>query len=183
MNGVKNALAERVAGCLGHESAVKLIPEAGSVRVMSRPGRSLVAVVSELLLIGMAAVVSATPGRGVTGTVLVTGTSPDGIVVTSREKTDVAVLEITIAPGGSTGWHYHDGQVIAVVKSGTLTRTLHDCSTEVTSAGGSFVEPAGRHHVHIGRNLGTEPVVLLATYVLPAGQPRSQDAPQPQCDR
>ena len=127
--------------------------------------------------------VSATAGTGVTGTVLATGTSPDGIVVTSREKTDVAVLEITIAPGGSTGWHYHDGAVIAVVKSGTLTRMLHDCSTEVTSAGRSFVEPAGRHHVHIGRNLGTEPVVLLATYVLPAGQPRSQDAPQPQCQR
>ena len=100
-------------------------------------------------------------------------------MVSSREKTDVAVLEI--APGGSTGWHYHDGQVIAVVKSGTLTRTLHDCSTEVTSSGGSFVEPAGRQHTHIGRNVGTEPVVLLVTYVLPAGQPLSQDAPQPQC--
>jgi len=96
--------------------------------------------------VGTATVVSATSGTGVTGTVLGTGTSPDGIVVTSREKTDVAVLEITIAPGGSTGWHYHDGQVIAVVKSGTLTRTLHDCSTELTSgaAGGTLIE-RGEH--------------------------------------
>jgi len=86
------------------------------------------------------------------------------------------------APGGSTGWHYHDGQVIAVVKSGTLTRTLHDCSTEATSAGASFVEPAGPDRTHIGRNLGTEPVVLLVTYVLPAGRPLSRDVPQPsQC--
>jgi len=149
---------------------------------MSSIGRCLVATVLPFLF-GTAAPVSATPGTGVSGTILATGTSPDGIMVTSRQKTDVAVLEITIAPGGSTGWHYHDGEVIAVVKSGTLTRTLHDCSTEVTSVGGSFVEPAGRPHVHVGRNLGSEPVVLLATYVLPAGQPRSQDAPPPQCAR
>jgi quercetin dioxygenase-like cupin family protein len=143
--------------------------------------RSVAALV---LVAGMASVAPATPGTGVSGTTLATGTSPDGIVVGSREKTDVAVLEITIAPGGSTGWHYHDGPLIAVVKSGTLIRTLHDCSTEVTSAGASFVEPAGRDKIHIGRNLGTEPVVLLVTYVLPAGRPLSQDAPQPaQCGR
>lgn len=138
---------------------------------------------SQLLLVGMTVVVSATPGTGVSSTILAKGTAADGIVVSSREKTDVAVLEIIIAPGGSTGWHYHDGQLIAVVKSGTLTRTMHDCSTEVTSPGGSFVEPAGRHQTHLGRNLGTEPVVLLVTYVLPAGQPLSHDAPRPQCGR
>src|SRR5437870_3190727 len=88
---------------------------------MSRVRRSFVVATSEFLLVGMAAVVSATPGTGGSGTILAKGTSPNGIVVSSREKTDVAVLEITIAPGGSTGWHYHDGQVIAVVKSGTLT--------------------------------------------------------------
>jgi len=139
-------------------------------------------VATVILVLGIATPAPATPGTGVSGTTLANGTSPDGIVVTSREKTDVAVHEITIAPGGSTGWHYHDGQVIAVVKSGTLTRTLHDCSTEVTSVGASFVEPAGPDRTHIGRNLGTEPVVLLVTYVLPAGRPLSRDVPPPsQC--
>src|SRR5438046_52073 len=84
---------------------------------------------------GQEAVGVATPGTGVVCPSLPKGTSPKGIVVSSREKTDVAVR--AIAPGGSTGWHYHDGQVIAVGKSGTLTRTLQDCSTEVTSSGGS----------------------------------------------
>ena len=79
---------------------------------MSRVRRSFVVATSEFLLVGMEAVVSATPGTGVSGTILAKGTSPNGIVVSSREKTDVAVLEI--APGGSTGWHYNDGQVIAV---------------------------------------------------------------------
>ena len=150
---------------------------------MSRFRRSFVVGVSGFLLVGIPAVVSATPGTGVSDTILAKGTSPAGIVVSGRGTTDVTVREMTIAPGGSTGWHYHDGQVIAVVKSGTLTRTMHDCSTEVTSTGESFAEAAGRLHAHIGRNLGTEPVVLLATYVLPAGQQLSRDAPEPQCDR
>lgn len=150
---------------------------------MSRFRRSFVVAASMLLLVGMPAVVSATPGTRVSGTILAKGTSPNGIVVSGRGTTDVTVREITIAPGGSTGWHYHDGQLIAVVKSGALTRIMHDCSTEVTSAGRSFIEPAGRHHTHVGRNLGTEPVVLLVTYVLPAGHQLSQDAPEPQqCD-
>ena len=145
--------------------------------------RGLVVVTSGLFLVGITVAVSATPGTGMSDTVLAKGTSPDGIVVSSRGNTDVTVRQITIAPGGSTGWHYHEGELIAVVKSGTLTRTLRDCSTERTLPGGSFVEPAGQNHIHIGRNLGTEPVVLLVTAVLPAGRQLSYDAPQPPCDR
>src|SRR5712664_4969222 len=37
----------------------------------------------------MTAVVSATPGTGVSGSILAKGTSPDGIVVSSRGTTDV----------------------------------------------------------------------------------------------
>jgi hypothetical protein len=67
------------------------------------------------------------------------------------------------------------------VQSGTLTRTMADCSVEVATAGQSFVEPDGANHVHIGRNLGTEPVVLYVTYLLPEGAPLSVDAPDPGC--
>ncbi|MBM7786869.1 cupin domain-containing protein [Tenggerimyces flavus] len=139
----------------------------------------LVVLAAAPALVGVPAAVSATPGSGVTGVILAQGESDEGIVIRGRGTTDVVVREITIQPGGSTGWHYHDGQLIAVVKQGTLTRTMDDCSTEVTPAGESFVEPRGRNHVHIGRNLGTEPVILMVTYVLPDGKPLSQDAPKP----
>lgn len=143
----------------------------------------LIVLSAVLALVGVPAAVSATPGSGVTGVILAQGESDDGIVIRGRGTTDVVVREITIQPGGSTGWHYHDGQLIAVVKQGTLTRTMDDCTTEVTPAGESFVEPRGRNHVHIGRNLGTEPVILMVTYVLPDGKPLSQDAPKPaNCD-
>ncbi len=108
---------------------------------MSTVARRLVVLAVELLVVGTTAVASATPGTGVSSTTLAKGMSPGGIVVSSPEKTDVSVLEITIAPGGSTGWHYHDGPLVAVVKSGTLTRTLHDCSTEVTTPGDPSSSP------------------------------------------
>ncbi|MET9854766.1 cupin domain-containing protein [Streptomyces sp. NPDC006450] len=82
---------------------------------------------------------------------------------------DLVVREVEIGPGGCTGWHYHRVPLIAVVKSGTLTRILRDGTVEVHHTGTSFVEPAGRRHVHLGRNLGTEPVVLCVTAALAEG--------------
>jgi quercetin dioxygenase-like cupin family protein len=138
-----------------------------------------VAGVAALAVVPSAAL--ATPGSGVSATILAKGTSEDGLKIKTKGRTDVVVRTITIEPGGSTGWHYHLGKLIAVVQSGTLTRTMADCSVEVATAGQSFVEPDGANHVHIGRNLGTEPVVLYVTYLLPEGAPLSVDAPDPGC--
>ncbi|GAA1369197.1 cupin domain-containing protein [Streptomyces beijiangensis] len=133
--------------------------------------------VAALALVPSAAV--ATPGGGVSGTILAKGTSEGALKLKTSGATDVVVRTLTIAPGGTTGWHYHQGQVIAVVESGTLTRTLDDCSVETTTAGKSFVEPAGGRHIHVGRNLGSTPVVLYVTYLLPEGAPISVDADAP----
>jgi quercetin dioxygenase-like cupin family protein len=127
------------------------------------------------------AAASATPGSGVSGTVLGKGTSHDTIEVRNDGQTDIVVRHIVIEPGGSTGWHYHPGELIAVVHKGTLTRTLEDCSVQTDSPGQSFVEAAGDSHAHSGRNLGTEPVELYVTYVIPAGASLSIDAPDPGC--
>ncbi|MEU1485464.1 cupin domain-containing protein [Streptomyces sp. NPDC005752] len=136
--------------------------------------------VAALGLLPAAAV--ATPGSGVSGTVVAQGTSEGRLgIKPPKGRTDVTFREITVQPGGSTGWHTHSGQLIAVVKSGTLTRTLDDCSVEVTSAGTSFIEPSGTRHRHIGRNLGTEPVVLWVTYLLPEGSALSDDADAVDC--
>jgi quercetin dioxygenase-like cupin family protein len=93
------------------------------------------------------------------------------------------VREITLAPGGTTGWHYHDGMLYAFVKQGTLTHSDFTCKTDGTyQAGAAFTEPNGPNHVHLGRNLGTKPVVLDVLSVDPAGAPLSEDAPNPGCD-
>ncbi|MFJ8886356.1 cupin domain-containing protein [Streptomyces sp. NPDC102402] len=137
-------------------------------------------VVAALGLLPAAAV--ATPGSGVSATVVAEGTSEGRLKVKApKGRTDVTFRKITVAPGGSTGWHTHSGQLIVVVKSGTLTRTLADCSVEATPAGTSFIEPSGARHRHIGRNLGTEPVVLWVTYLLPEGSELSYDADAADC--
>ncbi|PRC43277.1 cupin, partial [Mycobacterium sp. ITM-2017-0098] len=61
-----------------------------------------------------------------TGSVTAAATPSYGVsVVTLSQATvdgiDYITREITIAPGGSTGWHYHDPTVYGLVRSGTLT--------------------------------------------------------------
>jgi quercetin dioxygenase-like cupin family protein len=126
-------------------------------------------------------VARATESSGVSATTFTMGTTAEPIELRQAGPTEVVVREITISPGGSTGWHYHQGALLAVVQSGTLTRQLDDCSEEITTAGQTFVEPSGADHVHIGRNRGSEPVVLYVTYVLPGDAALSVDADDPGC--
>lgn len=116
----------------------------------------------------------ATPGSGVTGTILAEWTVGG---------TDYVLREITVEPGGTTGWHYHDGTLYGVIARGTLTHHAADgCVLDgVYEAGDTIVEAPGTGNVHVGRNLGTEPLVLEVLYVLPAGAPLANDAPDPGC--
>jgi hypothetical protein len=71
--------------------------------------------------------------------------------------------------------------VFGVVREGTLTRTMADCTDVVSPAGSAVNEDSGPNHVHIGHNLGPVPVVLWIDYVEPAGTPLSVDVPDPGC--
>jgi quercetin dioxygenase-like cupin family protein len=120
-------------------------------------------------------VANATPGSGVTSVEISHRTVGDK---------DYVLREITIAPHGSTGWHFHDGTLLGYVKQGTLTHFHSDCSVDgVYSAGDTVVEQSGSDKVHIGRNLGETPMVLDVLYIDPAGAPLSEDAPAPSCDK
>ncbi|MEV0638440.1 cupin domain-containing protein [Streptomyces sp. NPDC050619] len=114
------------------------------------------------------------PGPGVKGTVISQTTIGDK---------DYILREITVPPGQSTGWHYHDGPLYGFVKQGTLSHFDSTCEPDgIYQAGSSITEPSGSDYVHIGRNLGTTPLVLDVLYVLPHGAPLSEDAPNPGCD-
>jgi len=94
---------------------------------------------------------------------------------------DYITREITIQPGGSTGWHYHDGRVFGVIREGTLTRTMADCSVIASPEGSAVTEDSGPNHTHIGRNLGPGPLVMWVDYIEPAGTPLAVDVPDPGC--
>jgi len=107
----------------------------------------------------------------------------DAVIVSQAtvDGVDYITREITIQPGGSTGWHYHDGRVFGVVREGTLTRTMNDCSVVVSPEGSAVTEDSGADHTHIGRNLGPGPLVLWVDYIEPAGTPLAVDMPDPGC--
>jgi quercetin dioxygenase-like cupin family protein len=136
--------------------------------------RLLVLTVMAVSMAWWPAQASASPNRGVTSTLLNQST---------LNGHDYITREITIAPGGSTGWHWHDGELIAIVKQGTLTHNMSDCSIDgLYNAGDPVIEPAGPDHVHIGRNLGAVPMILQVIYVDPVGKPLAEDAANPGCN-
>jgi quercetin dioxygenase-like cupin family protein len=102
----------------------------------------------------------------------------DGMINVSNapDAGEVVVQEVTIGPGGTTGWHSHPGPVVVVVKQGTLTYVRADggvCTSTPYSAGTAFVDP-GQGHAHTAFNLGADNLVLIATYfdVPVGGSPR-----------
>lgn len=123
--------------------------------------------------VAVSATSSATPPTGVTVAVL------SKQVVDGKEY---IVSDLTIAPGGSTGWHTHRGSIYGVVKAGVLTHYSSDCHEDgVYPAGAPITDPTGPDHVHAARNLGAAPVILEVTYVDPVGTPTSDSAPNPGC--
>lgn len=126
-----------------------------------------------LICLGWAPTASATPGTGIEAQILAQATV-DGF--------DYVTKQITIAPGGSTGWHWHPGRVLGLIRQGTLTHDMADCSLDgIYPAGSPITEGTGPDHVHVGRNLGPDPVVMWVVYINPAGDPLSNDAPNPGC--
>jgi quercetin dioxygenase-like cupin family protein len=120
------------------------------------------------------------PGRGLATPE--SGVNSNTLTQSSQDGRDFIIRDSTIDPGGSTGWHFHDGTVVVAVKQGTLTHYAADCSVNgVYNPGDTFTEPAGPGHVHVARNLGATPVMLEVMFVLPAGKPLLEDAANPGC--
>jgi len=91
------------------------------------------------------------------------------------------MAQITVVPGGSSGWHSHPGGAVVVVKTGTLTvyRSVgNQCQTSTYSAGQAFIERRGE--VDDVVNTGTVPYVLFVTFPrVPQGDSARIDQPDP----
>jgi len=145
--------------------------------------KTRIAVVGVLVAVIVATPALSTPGSGVVGPVLGRGVleGKERLKIRS-DASDVVVQQITIAPGGHTGWHSHPGPVVVLVTAGELTLyqgSDRKCMPHTFSAGESFID-RGRGNVHIARNEGAEPVVLYATYLdVPVGGAFRIDAADP----
>jgi quercetin dioxygenase-like cupin family protein len=142
-----------------------------------------------LLGVGLAGVITAvtiapggaTPPSGLTNVPLARGTDLSNGTITLQAGTDVAMAQITVVPGGSSGWHSHPGGAIIIVQQGELTvyRAIgSQCQTTTYSAGQAFLERPGEVDQVV--NTGTIPYVLYVTFPrVPQGASTRIDEPDP----
>lgn len=125
----------------------------------------------------------ATPGSNFVGVAFGRGTFPS-LHVDITNPRDIVVSEVSIAPGGYSGWHQHPGKVIVAVQRGALTLYHSDGSTctkgKTYTAGQVFIERS-RQGAHFARNeSATTAAVINATFLnVPVGGSPFLDRPQP----
>jgi quercetin dioxygenase-like cupin family protein len=86
--------------------------------------------------------------------------------------------DLTIIPGGYTGWHTHPGVLLTTVVSGSIEWYDGKCRKHVYNAGDSLTESDKLHYV---RNAGVDNARLMITFVIAKGQPRKIDQAAPSC--
>ena len=142
-----------------------------------------------LVSVGLAGVITAvtlspggaTPPSGLTNSPLALGLNTSDGTIPLKAGTNVAMAQITVIPGGSSGWHSHPGGAIVVVQAGSLTvyeSVGGQCEIATYSAGEAFVERPGEVDQVI--NTGTVPYTLFVTFPrVPAGASARTDVPNP----
>ncbi len=116
--------------------------------------------------------VNAAPARGTASRVLFRRT------LGGRE---FVLRQTIIEPGGSSGWHYHDGTLFVLVTKGVLDHPSADCVPVTYRRGRIFREPSGPRFPHVARNRGSVAVHLCVLYLNPVGSPLSRSVPAPDC--
>jgi len=139
-----------------------------------------------------AGVALATPPSGETPTPLARGAligpsnvnvkvTGGSVGITTQGALDALMLNITLAPGGTGGWHSHAGPHITVVKQGTLTIFDAQCKLHQLSAGHAVISSGDSPEKD--ENKGTTPVTFDVTFLIPHGvkSPRIDQAPPAGC--
>ena len=100
------------------------------------------------------------------------------VMIKTQGALDAFMLSITLAPGGTGGWHKHAGPLIQIVKQGTLTIFDANCKRHDITAGHGFISPGSSPDKD--ENKGKTPVTFDVTFLLPhaVGSPRI-DQPAP----
>ena len=104
-----------------------------------------------------------------------------GMMLKTKDDTDLGTDQITLDGGGQTGWHTHPAAVFVTVKSGSIVwydGTNAMCPGTTYSAGQSFIEDAFVIHNATNASQGT-PAVFIAMHINPTGVPFVTGQPKP----
>jgi quercetin dioxygenase-like cupin family protein len=95
----------------------------------------------------------------------------------AQGPSDVLQAQLVFQPGGDTGWHFHPGPVVVVVKSGALTEQHSNGCMTVHPAGSVFLET--NEEVHRAFNQTGGVVEVFATFFSPSGTQPLIPVPDP----
>jgi len=138
-------------------------------------------------LAGLVAAINAVPGAatppaGLVNVPLARGVDRADGTLPFQEGTDIVMAQITVVPGGSSGWHSHPGGAIIIVKQGdevTVNKSVGgQCEISTYKAGDAFFERPGELDDVV--NTGQTTYVLLVTFPrVPHGGSARIDQPDP----
>ena len=94
-----------------------------------------------------------------------------GMILKTKDDTDVGADRLTVQPGGYSGWHSHPSAVYVTVTQGSIIWTNGAdplCPKHTYSAGQSFIEQAGASHNvrNASKTVGAE---FIAIHINPTG--------------
>jgi len=102
-------------------------------------------------------------------------------MINTKGASHLYVLQNTVAPGGSFGWHSHTGPSLIIVMSGVATEyegNDRTCTPQVHPAGSTFVD-SGETSGHLVRNDGNVNLVVTVVRFVPEGAVQRLDLPNP----
>lgn len=99
-----------------------------------------------------------------------------------HDASTVVVVRVTLAPGGTSGWHLDRGPVIGNVVEGEIDVTFEDeCATHTYAAGEALVA-TGAHADIVGNASDTEQAVAYLIFLgVPDGESPSKSVEPPDC--
>ena len=102
-------------------------------------------------------------------------------MINTKGASHLYVLQNTVTPGGTFGWHSHTGPSLIIVMSGTATEYEGKdptCTPRLHPAGTTFVD-AGESSGHLVRNDGNVNLVVTVVRLVPEGAVQRLDRPNP----
>jgi quercetin dioxygenase-like cupin family protein len=125
-------------------------------------------------------------GRVLAITLMLTGAviaqNPPAVVRTVVTRADAAapgkeavIVRVEFPASATTGKHTHFGEEVSYVTDGEGELTIAGQPTRKIKVGDGFIVPSGA--VHEAKNTGTQPLKLVAVFVVEKGKPLSTPAP------
>ncbi|MDR3515794.1 MAG: cupin domain-containing protein [Azospirillaceae bacterium] len=127
--------------------------------------RDLARALAISLAIGMAPSIAFADGGYTSQPLIATGKTIMGepIIYPTTGPALITARTSTFAPGATTILHQHGVPLFTYILEGELTIDYGSSGVKTYKKGEAYVE--AMHVTHMGKNLGTVPVVILAVYI------------------